>query len=48
MSIFKSDPRATGVEFIQTQCIYNLERFTKWMEMVRDRGLHERCAVLAG
>jgi methylenetetrahydrofolate reductase (NADPH) len=37
-----------GVEFIQTQCIYNLERFTKWMEMVRDRGLHERCAVLAG
>jgi methylenetetrahydrofolate reductase (NADPH) len=37
-----------GCEFIQTQCIYNMERFEKWMEMVRDRGLHERCAILAG
>jgi methylenetetrahydrofolate reductase (NADPH) len=37
-----------GCEFIQTQCIYNLERFAKWMEMVRERGLHERCAILAG
>jgi len=37
-----------GCEFLQTQCIYNIERFTKWMEMVRDRGLHERCAILAG
>jgi len=37
-----------GVEFIQTQCVYNLARFEKWMEMVRDRGLHERCAILAG
>jgi len=37
-----------GCEFIQTQCIYNLERFSKWMEMVRERGLHERCAILAG
>jgi len=37
-----------GCEFIQTQCIYNLERFSKWMEMVRDRGLHEKCAILAG
>jgi methylenetetrahydrofolate reductase (NADPH) len=37
-----------GCEFIQTQCIYNIERFSKWMEMVRERGLHERCAILAG
>ena len=37
-----------GCEFIQTQCIYNIERFAKWMEMVRERGLHERCAILAG
>jgi methylenetetrahydrofolate reductase (NADPH) len=37
-----------GCEFIQTQCIYNLERFEKWMQMVRDRGLHEKCAILAG
>jgi len=37
-----------GCQFIQTQCIYNLERFERWMGMVRDRGLHEKCAVLAG
>ena len=37
-----------GCEFIQTQGIYNLEKFTKWMEMVRDLGLHEKCAILAG
>jgi methylenetetrahydrofolate reductase (NADPH) len=37
-----------GVEFIQTQCIYNLERFERWMTMVRDRGLHEKVAILAG
>lgn len=37
-----------GVDFIQTQCIYNLDKFEKWMEGVRDRGLHERVNILAG
>jgi methylenetetrahydrofolate reductase (NADPH) len=37
-----------GCDFIQTQGIYNLEKFCKWMEMVRDLGLHEKCAILAG
>ena len=37
-----------GVEFIQTQCIYNLDRFEKWMEMVRDLGLTEKVYILAG
>ena len=37
-----------GCQFIQTQCIYNVERFERWMVMVRDRGLHEKCAILAG
>ena len=37
-----------GVEFIQTQCIYNMERFERWMGMVRDRGLHEKVAILGG
>jgi methylenetetrahydrofolate reductase (NADPH) len=37
-----------GADFIQTQCIYDLERFEKWMEGVRDRGLHERISILAG
>ena len=37
-----------GCQFIQTQCIYNIEKFSRWMQMVCDRGLHEKCAILAG
>ena len=37
-----------GADFIQTQCIYNVEKFAKWMEEVRERGLHEQVAILAG
>ncbi len=39
---------AAGAEFIQTQCIYNLDRFAEWMQGVRDRGLHEKVYILAG
>ena len=39
---------AAGVEFIQTQCIYNLDKFEEWMKGARDRGLHEKVAILAG
>ncbi len=39
---------AAGVEFIQTQCIYNLDKFEEWMKGIRDRGLHEKVAILAG
>ena len=39
---------AAGVEFIQTQCIYNLDKFEQWMKMVCDRGLHEKVHILAG
>ena len=37
-----------GVDFIQTQCIYDIERFGEWMRQVRDRGLHHKCRILAG
>jgi methylenetetrahydrofolate reductase (NADPH) len=37
-----------GAEFIQTQAIYNIERFKSWMEKVRQRGLHEKSYILAG
>jgi methylenetetrahydrofolate reductase (NADPH) len=37
-----------GVDFVQTQCIYDMDRFGKWMQQVRRRGLHERCKILAG
>ncbi|MFH1102826.1 MAG: methylenetetrahydrofolate reductase [Pseudomonadota bacterium] len=39
---------AAGAEFIQTQCIYNLDKFELWMKMVCDRGLHEKVHILAG
>ncbi len=39
---------AAGVEFIQTQCIYNLDKFELWMKMAVDRGLHEKVNILAG
>ena len=37
-----------GADFIQTQCIYDMDRFKEWMRMVRDRGLHEKLHILAG
>ncbi len=37
-----------GASFIQTQCIFDLERFKKWMELVRERGLHKKVAILGG
>jgi methylenetetrahydrofolate reductase (NADPH) len=39
---------AAGVEFIQTQCIYNLDRFEEWMKLARDRGLTEKVYIMAG
>ncbi len=39
---------AAGAEFIQTQCIYNLEKFEEWMKGVRERGLHEKTCIMAG
>lgn len=37
-----------GADFIQTQCIFNVEKFEKWMEQVCARGLHKKCYILAG
>ena len=37
-----------GVDFIQTQCIYDMDRFEEWMGEVTARGLHERVKILAG
>jgi methylenetetrahydrofolate reductase (NADPH) len=39
---------AAGVEFIQTQCIFNLKKFGEWMKGVVDRGLHEQVYILGG
>jgi methylenetetrahydrofolate reductase (NADPH) len=37
-----------GVDFIQTQCIYDMQRFKEYMKQVVDKGLHEKCKILAG
>jgi len=37
-----------GVDFIQTQCIYNMDKFRKWVEQANDMGLTEKCYILAG
>ena len=37
-----------GADFIQTQCIYNMDRFREFMKRVVDMGLHEKCYILAG
>lgn len=39
---------AAGAEFIQTQCVYNLDRFEEWMKGVVERGLHEKVFIMAG
>ncbi len=37
-----------GADFIQTQCIYNMDKFIKFMKMAVDMGLCESCYILAG
>ncbi len=39
---------SAGAQFIQTQCVFNLEKFEEFMKGVRDRGLHEKTYILAG
>jgi len=37
-----------GADFIQTQCIYNVDKFEKWMQGAREKGIHEKISILAG
>jgi len=39
---------AAGADFIQTQIVYNVDKFAEWMKMVCDRGLHDKVKILAG
>ena len=39
---------AAGAQFIQTQSIYDTEKFARWMEKVRAAGLHKKAYILAG
>ncbi len=37
-----------GADFIQTQGVFDVDRFARWMVGVRDLGLHERVKIIAG
>ncbi len=39
---------AAGAQFIQTQSIFDVPRFAEQMKLVRNEGLHEKVAILAG
>jgi methylenetetrahydrofolate reductase (NADPH) len=39
---------AAGAQFVQTQFVFDVPAFARWMERVRALGLHERCFILAG
>ncbi|MFH1016169.1 MAG: methylenetetrahydrofolate reductase, partial [Chloroflexota bacterium] len=37
-----------GVDFIQTQAVFDVVRFKKWMDMVNELGLSQQVHILAG
>jgi len=37
---------AAGAEFVQTQLVYDVPMFARWMEKVRDLGFDRRCFIL--
>jgi len=37
-----------GIDFCQTQIIYNVEKFEEFMRQCRELGVTERCKILAG
>ena len=39
---------AAGAEFIQTQAVFDMERFERWMSGVREKGLDKKVHILAG
>ena len=39
---------AAGADFIQTQMIFDMDRFKKYMKKVVELGLHEKVSILAG
>ena len=37
-----------GADFIQTQCVFDIDKFARWMELVVKEGLHKKVYILAG
>ena len=49
MRIIRLEKKITaGAQFIQTQPVFDPDRFAEWMRLVRCRGLHTQCTILAG
>lgn len=49
MRLIRLHKKATaGARFIQTQPVFNMEIFARWMEKAVEMGLHEKCAILVG
>ncbi len=52
-SVDQRHPRLTekidaGADFVQTQCLFDIGAFRDYMTEIRNLGLHERTAILAG
>jgi methylenetetrahydrofolate reductase (NADPH) len=43
-----SEKIAAGVDFVQTQPVFDLARFEQWLKLLEDTGLADRVFVLAG
>lgn len=39
---------AMGAEFIQTQPVFDLERFNEWLRLCEEHGLADQCPIMAG
>lgn len=39
---------AAGCDFIQTQAVFEVEKFERWMSILRNEGLTEKVCILAG
>jgi len=37
-----------GADFVQTQCIYNMDKFKTYLDLAKKDGLHEKVKILAG
>jgi methylenetetrahydrofolate reductase (NADPH) len=38
---------SAGADFVITQPVFKLDKFNEWMNLVRDKGLHERTCIIA-
>jgi methylenetetrahydrofolate reductase (NADPH) len=47
--VLRLQKKATaGADFVQTQCVFDLQRFERFMAMARDEGITERLYILPG